>query len=184
MKELKNTIHAIILTLGLAGGMLFASCETKKETTLKSIPKPLSAAESKEVRKRWEASPDGIRYKEWELSPAGKKVHGSYDKIKKSIKDFSSMEAVVTSLTFKHENADASGLKWLIVRIDGEEYMMQFSPGDFLQLQSLKVKEQIIVKSRSAGLSPNHPYLIISGDYIERNKQVLFKREPGKNKSC
>ncbi len=94
------------------------------------------------------------------------------------------MEAVVTSLTFKHENADASGPKWLIVRIDGEEYMMQFSPRDFLQLQSLKVKEQIIVKSRSAGLSPNHPYLIISGDYIERNKQVLFKREPGKNKAC
>ena len=181
---MKNTINALISTLVLAGGLVLASCESKKETSQKSISKPLTTTESKEVRKRWEASPDGIKYKEWELSPAGKKVQGSYDKIRKSIKDFSSMEAVVSSLSFQRENGTSSGPKWLIVTIQGEEYMMQFAPKDFRQLQSLKVNDRIIVKSRSAGLSPNHPFLIISGDYIARNNQVLFKRDLSKNKSC
>ncbi|HMF71394.1 MAG TPA: hypothetical protein VK616_07950, partial [Flavitalea sp.] len=91
--------------------------------------------------------------------------------------------AVVTSVTFRR-NGKSSGIKWLIVRINGEEYMMQFSPKDFQQLNSLKVNDKIIVRSRSAGYSPNHPYLIISGDYIERNNKILFKRDFSKNKGC
>lgn len=93
------------------------------------------------------------------------------------------MEAVVTSLTFQC-NGKSSGIKWLIVRINGEEYMMQFSPKEFQQLNSLKVNDKIIVRSRSAGYSPNHPYLIISGDYIEQNSKILFKRDLSKNNSC
>ena len=93
------------------------------------------------------------------------------------------MEAVVTSVTFQR-NGKSSGIKWLIVRINGEEFMMQFSPKDFQQLNSLKVNDKIILRSRSAGYSPNHPYLIISGDYIEQDSKILFKRNFDKNGGC
>ena len=62
--------------------------------------------------------------------------------------------------------------------------MMQFSPKDFQQLNSLKVNDKIIVRSHSAGYSPNHPYLIVSGDYIEQNGKVLFERDFRKNNGC
>jgi len=152
----------------------------------KPSQKPLSVADRKarlDEKKKWEASPDGIKYKEWEVSPEGKKVHASYDKIQNYIKAFTNMEAVVTSVTFQRENAK-SGPKWLIVSINGEGYMMQFIPKEFQQLNSLKVSDKIIVRSRSAGCSPNHPYLIISGDYIARNNKVLFKRDFSKNNGC
>jgi hypothetical protein len=185
MKHMKKTISVLILPLVVVSGLVFANREIKNET--KPSPKPLSVAERKarlvDDRKKWEASPDGIKYKEWEVSPEGKKVHASHDKIRKYIKAFSNMEAVVTSITFQRANAK-SGPKWLIVRIDGEEYMMQFSPKDFQQLNSLKVNDKIIVRSHSAGYSPNHPYLIVSGDYIEQNNKVLFKRDFSKNNGC
>jgi hypothetical protein len=185
MKHLKKTIYVLILTLAVVSGIVFANREIKNET--KPSSKPLSVANSKadpEARKKWEATPDGIKYKEWEVSPEGKKVHASYDKIKKDIKAFANMEAVVTSVTFQRGNAKASGPKWLIVRIDGEEYMMQFTPKDFQQLSSLQVNDKIIVRSRSAGYSPNHPYLILSSDYIERNNKILFERDLSKNGGC
>jgi hypothetical protein len=182
---MKKIIYVLILTLVVLIGLVFANREIKNET--KTSPKQLSIADRKgdlDERKKWEASPDGIKYKEWEVSPEGKKVHASYDKIKKSIKAFTNMEAVVTSLTFQRANAKSSGTKWLIVKINGEEYMMQFIPKDFQQLNSLKVNDKIIVRSRSAGYSHNHPYLIISGDYIARNNKILFKRDFSKNKGC
>lgn len=185
MKNKKNLIYALILPLVVVSGLVFANREIKNET--ERSPKPLSIAEKKarlDDRKKWEASPDGIKYKEWEVSPEGKKVHASNDKIKKYIKAFANMEAVVTSVTFQRANGKSSGPKWLIVRIDGEEYMMQFSPKDFQQLNSLKVNDKIIVRSHSAGYSPNHPYLIVSGDYIERNNKILFKRDFSKNNRC
>lgn len=181
MKHMKKTIYVLILPLVVASGLVFANRE------IKPSPKPLSTAERKarmvEDKKKWEASPDGIRYKKWELSPEGKKVHASHDKIKDYIKDFSNMEAVVTSVTFQRANAK-SGPKWLIVRINGEEYMMQFTLKEFQQLNGLKVNDKIMVKSHSAGYSPNHPYLIVSGDYIEQNNKVLFKRDFSKNNGC
>ena len=192
---MKKIICLLILPLVVVIGLVFsfapfsygsgANREIKNET--KTSQKQLSVADRKanlDKRKKWEASPDGIKYKEWEVSPEGKKVHASYDKIKKNIKAFNNMEAVVTSLTFKRANAKSSGPKWLIVRINGEEYMMQFIPKEFQQLKSLKVNDKIIVRSRSAGYSPNHPYLIISGDYIARNNKILFKRDFSKNNGC
>ena len=182
---MKRTIYFLMLPLAVLSSLVFVTCEIKNET--KPSPKPLSVADQKanlDERKKWEASPDGIKQKEWEASPEGKKVQASYAKVKKSIKAFANMEAVVTSLTFQRENGSSSGPKWLIVRINGEEYMMQFIPKEFQQLNSLKVNDKIIVRSRSAGLSPNHPYLILSGDYIERNTKVLFKRDFSKNNGC
>ena len=186
MKHMKKIIYVLILPLVVVSGLVFANREIKNET--KPSPKPLSIADKKarlvDERKKWEASPDGIKYKEWEVSPEGKKVHASHDKIKNSIKAFTNMEAVVTSVTFQRANAKSSGPKWLIVRINGEEYMMQFIPKEFQQLNSLKVNDKIIVRSRSAGYSHNHPYLIISGDYIAQNNKILFKRDFSKNKGC
>ncbi|GAA4336398.1 hypothetical protein GCM10023149_45100 [Mucilaginibacter gynuensis] len=185
MKNKKNVIYAVILPLVVVSGLVFANREIKNGN--ERYPKPLSIADSiahRDDRKKWEASPDGIRYKEWEVFPEGIKVHASHDKIRKYIKDFSNMEAVVTSVTFQRKNSNSSGPKWLIVKIKGEEYMMQFIPDDFEQLNSLKVNDKIIVRSHSAGYSPNHPYLIISGDYIEQNNKVLFKRDFSKNNGC
>jgi hypothetical protein len=191
---MKKTIYFLILPLVVAIGLVFsfapfadgsgANREIKNET--KPSPKPLSIADRKadlDERKKWEASPDGIMYKEWEVAPEGKKVQASHDKIKKYIKAFTDMEAVVTSLTFQR-NGKSSGIKWLIVRINDEEYMMQFIPKEFEQLRSLKVNDKIIVRSRSAGYSPNHPYLILSGDYIARENKILFKRDFSKNNGC
>lgn len=177
-------INFLILPLVVVIGLVFTNCEIKNET--KPSPKPLSIADKKanlEQRKKWEASPDGIKFKAWEVSPEGKKIYASHDKIKKSLKSFSDMEAIVTSVTFQRENTK-SGPKWLIVSINNEEYMMQFIPKEFEQLKSLKVNDKIIVRSRSAGLSHNHPYLILSGDYISRNNKILFKRDFSKNKGC
>jgi len=186
MKNIKKSLYVLILTLIVVGGLVFANREIKIGT--QPSLKPLSIADGKarllDDRKKWEASPDGIKYKEWEISPEGKKVHASHDKIRKYIKAFSNMEAVVASLTFQRENAKSPGPKWLIVRINGEQYMMQFSPKDFQQLNSLKVNDKIIVRSHSAGYSPKHPYLIVSGDYIEQNSKVLFKRDFSKNNGC
>jgi hypothetical protein len=182
---MKKTIYVLILLLVVVSGLVFANRENKNET--KPSPKPLSIADRKanlNERKKWEASPDGIKYKKWEVSPEGKKVHANYDKIKKYIKAFTNMEAVVTSVTFQRANARSSGPKWLIVKINGEEYMMQFVPKEFQQLNSLKVNDKIIVRSRSAGFSSNHPYLILSGDYISRNNKILFKRDFSKNNRC
>lgn len=183
---MKKTIYVLILPLVVVSGLVFANREIKND--IKPSPKPLSIADKKarlaNDKKKWEASPDGIKYKEWEVSPEGKKVHASHDKIKKYIKAFSNMEAVVTSVTFKRTNEKSSGPKWLIVRINGEEYMMQFIPKEFQQLNNLKVDDKITIRSRSAGYSPNHPYLIVSGDYIEQNNKVLFKRDFSKNNRC
>ena len=182
---MKKTIYFLIVPLAIISGLVFTNCETKNET--KPSQKPLSIAEKKanlDKRKKWEASPDGIMYKEWQVSPEGKKVHASHDKIKKDIKDFSDMEAVVTSVTFKRENAKSSGPKWLIVKINDEEYMMQYSGKEFESLKSLKVNDKIIIRSRSAGFSHNHPYLVLSGDYIEQDNKILFKRDFSKNNGC
>jgi len=105
----------MILPLVVVSGIVFAfgsfsygsdaNSKIKNETKLSQ--KPMSIAEKKtqalNERKKWEASPDGIKYKEWEASPEGQKIQASYDKIKKNIKAFSNMEAVITSVTFKRE---------------------------------------------------------------------------------
>jgi hypothetical protein len=203
---MKKIIYVLILPLVVVSGLVFtfgrcglkpsgsfapfdngsgATREIKNET--KSAPKALTTGDKKarlEERKKWEASPDGINFKKWEASAEGKKVHASYAKVKKYIKAFTDMEAVVTSVTFQTANQNSSWSKWIIVRINGEECMMQFSQKDFQQLSGLKVNDKIILRSRSAAYSPNHPYLILSGDYIARDNEVLFKRDFGKNDRC
>lgn len=185
MKNKKNVIYALILPLLVLSGLVFANREVKNET--KPSPKPSSITDKKaslEGRTKWENTPDGIRFKMWENSPAGKKVNASHDKIRKNLKNFTNMNAVVTSLSLPPKVDGSSGPKGLMVRINGEDYMMQFGYKDFQKLNSLRVNDKIVLRSRSAGRSPNHRYLIVSGDYIERNGKVLFKREFNKNGGC
>jgi len=191
-RHMKKTIFLMIVSALVSSGLFYACNNSEIKTENKpAAPKQMTEADKKaalEERKKWEATPEGKRFKDWEASPAGKKVHASHDKIKKYIKDYSEMEAIVTSVTFQRENAPANGPKWLIVKILGEQYMMQFSQkGCGLvrdgqpSISTLKVNDKIFLRSRSAGYSHNHPYLIISGDSIAHDNKVLFKREYNKN---
>ena len=182
----KNILGLFVLLLS---GLLFINYEEKKETEIasKSEPKPLTEAQQKanrEARAKWEASPDGIEYKKWQNSPEGKKVKASHDNIRKQLQEFTTMEAVVTSVSFEREGTKGKGPKWILVQIKGETYMMQFVSKEFKQLKSLQVNDKISLKSRSAGYSNNHPYLIITGDYIAKDNKVLFKRDLSKNNRC
>ena len=189
MKLMKKTIYVLILSLVVISGLVFsfstfanglgANREIKNETKISS--KPLSNLEK---RKKWEASPDGIKFNDWKNSPEGKKVQASYDKIKNEINAFTEMEAIVTSVTFQFPTTNPSSPKWLVVKINGEDYMMQYIPKDFEKFKNLNVNDKIIIKSRSVGFSHNHPYLILSSDYIEHNNKVLFERDLSKNDGC
>lgn len=184
MKHQKTINYFVLVPLAVLS-LLVVSCNQKKES--KPAPKPGSAAEKKAMqlqRKKWEASPDGKMYLAWQASAAGKKVRASYTKIAPKLTNFSEMEAVVTSVTFDRENANSLGPKWLLVQIDNEQYMLQFSPKEFRSLSKLNVNDKIIIKSHSAGFSHNHPYLILSSDYLVQQNKVLFTRKANKNNKC
>ena len=189
---MKKILYVLILSLVVVSGAVFANREIKNEASKKSTSKPLSAAERKAALKKWEATPDGIMYKKWEASPAGKKVHAGVAKITKSIRNYTNMEGVVTSLSLPPGSRLGFGV---MVRINGDDYILAFGPEkydknsynfskDFEQLHSLKVNDKIIIRSHSVSKAPKYSYPIISGDYIEQNGKVLFKRDFSKNDGC
>lgn len=168
----------------MVSGLVLANREIKNETSKKSIPKPsggvpLSAAERNAALKKWEATPDGIMFKKWEASPAGKKVYASEAKIRKHISAFTNMEGVVTSLSLPPGSRLGFGV---MVRINGDDYIVKFEPekSQLEQLYSLKVNDKIIIKSHSVSHAPKYSYPIVSGDYVERDSKVIFKRVPRK----
>ncbi|MFN7261192.1 MAG: hypothetical protein ACK5TU_14925 [Cyclobacteriaceae bacterium] len=186
MMNTKKIIYALILPLVVVSGLLFANRETKNETSKKSNPRPLSAAEREAVLKKWEASPDGIMHKKWEASPAGKKVLASAAKIKKSIRDTTNIEAVVTSLSLLPGSRLGFGV---MVRINGDDYILAFGPeksgkndlnfnNEFEQLHSLKVTDKIMIRSHSVSYAPKYAYPIVTGDYVERDGKIIYKRVP------
>jgi hypothetical protein len=176
---MKKVTYVLILPLVVVSGLIFANREIKNETSKKSNPKPLSAAEMKDGRKRWEATPDGIKFKEWEASPAGKKVYAAEDKIWKHLKDSTNMEGVVTSLSLPPGSRLGFGV---MVRINGDDYIVKFEPekSQLEQLHSLKVHDKIIIRSRTVSHAPKYAYPIVSGDYVERDGKVIYKRAPRK----
>ena len=178
-KNMKKVIYALILPLVVVSGLVFANREIKNETSKTSTPKPLSAAERKAEVKRWEATPAGIKYKKWEASPEGKKVHAAEANIWKHIKDSTNMEGVVTSLSLPPGSRLGFGV---MVRINGDDYILNFAPekSQLEQLHSLKVNDKIIIRSRNVSHAPKYAYPIVSGDYVERDSKVIFKRVPRK----
>ena len=182
--NMKKIIYALILPLLVVSGLLFANRETKNETSKKSNPRPLSTAEREAVLKKWEASPNGVMYKKWEASPAGKKVLASAAKIKKSIRDSTNMEGVVTSLSLPPGSRLGFGV---MVRINGDDYILAFGPeqpgknnfnNEFEQLHNLKVNDKIILRSHSVSYAPKYAYPIVAGDYVERDGKTIYKRAP------
>ena len=178
-KNMKKVIYALMLLLVVVSGLVFANREIKNETSKKSIPKPLTAAEMKAGREKWEATPDGIKFKEWEASAAGKNVYAAEAKIRKHLIDSTSMEAVVTSLSLPPGSRLGFGV---MARINGDDYIVTFDAekSQLEQLHSLKVDDKIILRSRNVSHAPKYAYPIVSGDYVERDGKVIFKRIPRK----
>ena len=174
---MKKAIYALILSLVVVSGLVFANREIKNETSIKSNPKPLSADERKAELKKWEATPDGIKYKKWEASSEGKKVLAGAAKIRNHISAFTNMEAVITSLSLPPGSRLGYGV---MVRINDDDYIVTFDAekSQLEQLHSLKVNDKIIIRSHNVSHAPKYSYPIVSGDYVERDGKVIFKRVP------
>ena len=173
--NMKKVMFALILPLVVVSGLVFANREIKNETSKSSTPKPLSAAEMKAAKEQWEATPEGIRYKKWEASSAGKKVYAGEAKIRNHISAFTKMEAVVTSLSLPPGSRLGFGV---MVRINGDDYIVKFEPekSQLEQLHSLTVNDKIIIKGHAVSHAPKYSYPIISGDYVERDNKIIYKR--------
>jgi hypothetical protein len=178
-KYMKKAIYALILPLVVVSGLVFANSEIKNDTSKKLTPKPLSAAEIKAAKDQWLATPEGINYKKWEASPAGKKVYAGEAKIRKSLRDYTNMEGVITSLSLPPGSRLGFGV---MVRINGDDYIVKFDPekSQLEQLHSLKVNDKLIIRSHNVSHAPKYSYPIVSGEYIERDSKVIFKRIPRK----
>ncbi|GEP94307.1 hypothetical protein [Chitinophaga cymbidii] len=177
---MKKIIYALILPLVVVSGLVFANREINDETSRKAAPKPLTAAEREAGMKKWKATPEGIKYTKWVASPAGKKVFAGIAKIRKNINDYTNMEAVVTSLSLPPGSRLGFGV---MARINGDDYIVKFEPekSQLEQLQSLKVNDKIIIRSHNVSHAPKYSYPIISGEYVERDSKVIFKRVPRKD---
>lgn len=176
---MKKVIYALILPLIVVSGLVFANFKIKNETAKMPTPKPLSAAETEAERKRWEATPEGVKFKEWEVSPKGQKVLDGIAKISKYTSAFTNMEAVVTSLSLPPGSRLGFGV---MARIDSVDYIVTFEPekSQLEQLYSLKVNDKIIIRSHYVSYAPKYSYPIVSGEYVERDSKVIFKRAPRK----
>ena len=178
-KNMKKIIYALILPLVVVSGLVFANREIKNKASKESSPKPLTDAERRAAIKQWEATPEGIKYKKWEASPEGKKVYAGAAKIGKYIRDYTNMEAVVTSLSLPPGSLLGFGV---MARIDGDDYIVKFDAeaSQLEQLHSLKVNDKIIIRSHYISCAPKYAYPIVSGEYVERDGKVIFKRVPHK----
>ena len=179
-KNMKKVIYGLILLLVVVSGLVFANREFKNEIAEKSTPKPPSVAEREAAMKEWEATPAGIMYKKWESSPGGEKVLANAAKISKHISDSTGMEAVITSLSLPPGSRLGFGV---IVRINGEDYILTFwalKSNEFQQLHSLKVNDRIMIKNSGVSHAPKYTYPIISGNYVERDSKIIYKRVPSK----
>lgn len=163
---MKKAIYLLLAPLLLITVLAFTS----------SSPKPKGVTEKNAALKKWEATPEGISFKKWEASPAGMKVYASEAKIRKSIKAFSNMEGVVTSLSLPQGARLGYGM---MVKINGEDFILAFgieSNNEFKQLKALKVNDKIIIKSRAVSHAPKYAFPIVAGDYIERDQKIVYKR--------
>jgi hypothetical protein len=176
---MKKLIYALVLPLVVVSGLVFANREINNQTSKKLTAKSPSGAEREAYLKEWEATPEGINYKKWEASAAGKKVYAAEAKIRKQINAFTDMEAVVTSLSLPPGSRLGFGV---MARIDGVDYIVKFEPehSQLEQLRSLKVDDKIIIRSHTVSHAPKYSYPIVWGEYVERDSKVIFKRAPRK----
>ncbi|HEY4112377.1 hypothetical protein [Puia sp.] len=176
---MKKAIYLLILPLVVVSGLVLANRGINNERSKKPAVKPLTAAEREAEMKKWEASPEGVKFKQWEASPAGKKVYAGAAKIKGHLNTFTSMEAIITSLSLPPGSRLGFGV---MARIDGVDYIVKFEPEEsqLEQLQSLKVNDKIIIRSHTVSYAPKYSYPIVWGEYVEQDGKVIFKRVPRK----
>ena len=177
---MKKVIYALILLLVVVSGLVVANSQIKNETSKKPAPKPISAAERKAAMKQWEATPEGIRYKKWEASPAGKNVYAAEAKIRNQVSAFTNMDAVVTSLSLPPGSRLGFGV---MVKINDDDYILSFgleTSNEFQQLHRLEANDKISIRSHNVSHAPKYSYPIVSGDYVERDSKIIFKRIPRK----
>jgi hypothetical protein len=163
---MRKSNHLLLFSMLMLSNLAFANNESKLD--------------NKAALKKWEATPEGIFFKKWESSAAGKKVYASEARIRKSIKEFSNLEAIVTSLTLPAGSRLGYGV---MVRIKDEDFILSFGPAlknEFDQIRGLKVNDKIVIKSHSVSHAPKYAYPIVAGDYVERDGKLLYKRIPGK----
>jgi len=163
---MRKSNHLLLFSMLVLSNLAFANNESKMD--------------NKAALKKWEATPEGIFFKKWESSAAGKKVYASEARIRKSIKEFSNMEAIVTSLKLPAGSRLGYGV---MVRIKNEDFILSFGPdlkNEFDQIRGLKVNDKIVIKSHSVSHAPKYAYPIVAGDYVERDGKLLYKRIPGK----
>jgi hypothetical protein len=161
-KNMKKLIYALVLLLVVVSGLVLYSTESKAEP------------------EKWEATPDGIRFKNWKASPEGRKVLAAADKISNQVKASANMEAVVTSLSLPPGSRVGFGV---MVRINGEDYILSFGllkANEYQQLHSLNVNDKIVLRSHSVMYAPKYAYPILSGDYVGRDSIVIYKAVPHK----
>jgi len=177
---MKKLFYLLLLLLIAAGGIVFANRTSKQGSPGSPVSKRLTAAEMKGEREKWEASPEGIKYLKWKASPTGVKVMEASARVRPQINAFSPIEAVVTSLSLPPGSRLGFGL---MVKINGEDYILSFGAEEkkeFGQLRNLKVNDRIILKSRNVSHAPKYEYPILSGDYVELDGKVIYKRIPRK----
>ena len=176
---MKKIIYALILPLVVVSGLVFANREINNETSKGPAQKPLTAAEMAAGRKQWEATPEGVKFKQWEASPAGKKVLDGAANLSEYLSSFMDMEAVVTSLSLPPDSRLGFGV---MARINGEDYIVKFDAekSQLEQLQTLKVNDKIVIRSHYVSFAPKYVYPIVTGEYVERDGKVIFKRIPAK----
>ena len=177
---MKKNIFPLILSLVLVTGSAFANFNNQNAPFKKGVSKAIINTDKNATKKLWESTPEGIKFKKWEASPAGKKVYAGEAKIRKSLKEFTNMEAAVTSLSLPPGSKLGYGV---MVRIKGEEYILAFGPdskNEFKQLRTLKVNDKIVIRSRSVSHAPKYAFPIIAGDQIERDNKLLYIRPPNK----
>lgn len=174
---MKKGMFALILALAVVvSGIVMANHEINDAPAKK--PVPLTAAEKTAAMKTWEATPDGIRFNNWKTSPAGQKVLTGANKIRQYINASANMEAVVTSLSLPPGSRLGFGV---MVSINGEDYILSFGPEEneaFKQLKELKVNDKILVKSHAVSYAPKYAYPIVTGNYVEKDSKILYKRVP------
>jgi len=178
---MKKVVYTLIVLLVVASGLVLANREFKNKSAEITTPKALTAAEMNAELRKWEAGPEGKKFKAWEASPAGKKVLAGAAKINKQVSDSSDMEAVVTSLSLAPGSRLGFGM---MISINGDDYILNFgalSGNEYQQLSSLKVNDKLIIRSHSVSYAPKYAYPIVMGDYVERDSKIIYKRVPRKD---
>lgn len=174
---MKKVSYALILSLVVVSGFVFANRDTPREPAKHPAPTQIPDAERRAAREEWEATPAGMEFKKWEASPAGKKVYAAEARIRQHIKNYTEMEAVVTSLSLPPGSRLGFGV---MVSIQGDDFILRFDD-DPQQLRNLKVNDRIMVKGRAVSHAPKYAYPIIAGEYVEREGNVMYKHAPSKD---